>query len=120
MKKEYTAEYQGGTRTLYSFAEPNTKGERIQFELTACHNPGGKDSLPYLWKKHKFIDRVLETWWNLQVYVTNENGCFGRYNPTVKLSEDGKRQVINFDWMLEATEENKQKLIDEVYRLANA
>lgn len=120
MKKEYIAEYQGGTRTLYSFTEPNAKGERIQFELTACHNPGDKNSLPYLWKKHKFIDRVLETWWNLQVYVTNENGCFGRYNPTVKLSEDGKRQVINFDWMLEATEENKQKLIDEVYRLANA
>lgn len=120
MLKDYEVVRQSGKTTLYSFTDRNAKGEKIQFELTPCSNPGGKNSLPYLWKKHGFIDRVLETWWSLQVYVTDKEGCWGCYNPTEKLSDDGTRKVINFDWMLEATEENKQKLIDEVFRLANA
>lgn len=74
-------------------------------------------SLPL--EKNGFINRILENWWNIQVYVTDSDGrCRGAYNPTSKLSEDGKRMVINFAWMLEATEENAKKLFDEVERLA--
>ena len=40
--------------------------------------------------------------------------CSGKYNPT---TNDGK---LNFEWLLEATEENQQKIIDEIYRRANA
>lgn len=32
-------------------------------------------------------------------------------------TKDGK---LNFEWLLEATEENRQKIIDEIYRRANA
>ena len=61
---------------------------------------------------------MLETYWSVEVYVTDTEGtCWGRYNPQTKLSEDKKRLVINFDWMFEATEENKEKILNEVYRL---
>lgn len=121
MKKEFTIEQMAETRWFYTFTETNTKGEKIVVELSKCTNSGGKNALPVLWKQHGFINRVLETYWCIETYATDTEGmCYGRYNPQSKLSEDGKRAVINFDWMFEATEENEEKLIDEVYRLASA
>ena len=37
------------------------------------------------------------------------------YNPQVKV--ENKRRVINFEWMLEETEENRQKILEEIYNL---
>lgn len=118
MKKEYTVEQMAETRWFYTFAEPNTKGETLVIELSKCTNWGGSNALPVLWKKHGYIDRVLETYWSISTYVRDTEGnCYGRYNPQSKLSEDGKRAVINFDWMFEATEDNKEKLLDEVVKI---
>lgn len=116
MKKEFIIEQITETRSLYTFTEPNAKGEKIVAELVKCSN-----SNPATWKKRGFIDKALETYWSIEVYVTDTEGnCWGRYNPQHKLSEDGKRMVINFDWIFEATEENKKMLIDEVYRIASS
>jgi hypothetical protein len=118
MKKEYAIKQVAETRWFYEFTEPNAKGETIVLELMKCTNSGSSQALPILWHKHGAIDRVLETYWCVETYATDTEGmCYGRYNPQSKLSEDGKRAVINFDWMFEATEENKQKLIDEAFRL---
>ncbi len=115
--KNYTVEKGNGNTSFIKVTEPNTKGETLVIEMHECTNPGGKDSLPYLWKKHGYTDRVLETYLSIHTYCTDSEGnCCGRYNPQSKLSEDGKRNVINFDWMFENTEENKQKLINEVIR----
>lgn len=113
MKKEFIIEQITETRSLYTFTEPNAKGEKIVAELVKCSN-----SNPATWKKRGFIDKALETYWSIEVYVTDTEGnCWGRYNPQHKLSEDGKRMVINFDWIFEATEENKEKLIDETLKI---
>ena len=119
--RKYNVEKFGKNRELITFEELNAKGEQIQMELVRCENSGGNNSLPALWKKAGHVDRVLETYWSLTTYATEDGGkgtCWGRYNPQEKQSEDGKRRVINFDWMFEATEENRQKLIEEVERLA--
>lgn len=109
-------------RWMYEFEGKNRRDESLVVEITKCTNPGGKNSLPYLWKKHGWINRVLESYWGVQVYVTDTEGkCRGDYNPTSKISDDGKRMVINFDWMFEATEENREKLLKEIYsRFINA
>lgn len=120
--RKYNVEKFGENRELITFEELNAKGEKIQMELVRCENSGGNNSLPALWKKSGHVDRVLETYWSLTTYATEDGGkgtCWGRYNPQEKQSEDGKRRVvINFEWMFEATEENRQKLIEEVERLA--
>ena len=104
--------------TWITVNEPNAKGETLTIELHRCTNPKGKNALPELWKKHGYIDRVLDTYIVIDTYCTDSEGnCYGRYNPQAKLSDDRKRNVINFDWMFEDTEENEQKLIDEVLRL---
>lgn len=119
--RKYTVEKFGRNRELLTFEELNAKGEKIQLELTRCENSGAVHSLPYIWKKAGYINRILETYWSLSTYATEDGGkgtCWGRYNPQEKPSEDGKRRAINFDWMFEATEENREKLIAEVERLA--
>lgn len=127
MKNEYTIEKRTEKSTIYTFTEPNDKGEKVVVDITECENPGGKRSLPYLWKKHGYIDRVLDNYLHVMVYVYDTEGrCWGRYNPQEKvyIRKDNKgkivenRPVIDFNWMFEATEENKKKILDEVYRRA--
>lgn len=117
MNKEYTIEQMADTRWFYTFTEVNGKGEKIIIELSKCEDwKENKNSLSKLWEKGGYIDRVLETYWSIQTYVEDTEGnSYGRYNPQTK-REDGK-SVINFDWMSEATEENKEKLINKVYKL---
>ena len=118
MKKEYTVEHIAETRWFYTFTEPNAKGEKLIIEISMGKNDGGSRALPVLWYKSGMTDRVLETYWCISTYVKDTEGrSWGMYNPQSKRSEDGKRAVINFDWMYEATEENKEKLIDETFRL---
>ncbi len=119
--RKYTVENRSKYTELITFDELNIKGEKIQLEIVKCTNPGGIHALPYLWKKNGFTDKILDTWLSIDTYATEDGGkgsCWGRYNPQIRLSDDGKRHVINFDWMLEATEENREKLIAEVERLA--
>ena len=116
MKNKYKVEQMAEKRWYYTFTDPNKKGETLVIELSKCTNSGGKNDLPVIWYKHGYIDRILKTYWWISTYVTDTEGnCYGRYNPQIKLTEDGKRQVINFDWMLEAAGENKERLLNEVY-----
>lgn len=90
----------------------NAKKETMTIEIMPCTNPGGGNSLPNLWHKNGYTDKVMETYLCCNTYVyDSEGGCRGAYNPTEKY--DGKRNVINFDWLLEDTKENRQKIINE-------
>jgi hypothetical protein len=116
MEKKYTVEQITEARWVYSFTDVNEKGEKLVIELTRCEDNSSNNSLPKLWKKEGYIDRVLETYWCINTYVKDTEGnSFCMYNPQHKISEG--RMVINFDWMFEATEENREKLINEVYKL---
>ncbi|MGL5329291.1 MAG: hypothetical protein ACRDD7_08485 [Peptostreptococcaceae bacterium] len=115
----YTTEERANNGFTVKFKDKNKKGESLLIDFTYCQNDVSYSrSLPNLWFKNGYIDRILETYWCIDVEIKDTEGrSWRKYEPTSKLSEDKKRMVINFEWMLEATEENKQKLIDEVYRL---
>jgi len=114
MKKDFTVEQSAPTVWWYKFTEQNAKCETLTIELSKCTNYGGSYALPVLWKQHGYMDRVLETYWCIHTYVEDTEGnSYGRYNPQTKQGKYG----INFNWMFEATEENKEKLIDEAFRL---
>lgn len=116
--ENYTIEQMAECRWLYYFSEVNEKGETLIIELTKCENNGSSNSLPNLWFKKGYTKEILNYYWCIDTYVRDTEGtCYGKYNPSHKLDETGKRMVINFDWMFEATEENKEKLLNEVYKL---
>lgn len=105
-----------GVRVRYTFLEKNSKGESLIVELTHCTNAGGKHSLPYLWKKGGFIDRILETYITVDCYVTDKNGdCWNRYNPQIVKGMN----KINFDYMLEDTEDNRNYLLSVIEKNFN-
>ena len=122
--------YNDGKGNLYRFTEKNKNGETIEFSIDRCGDcdkPTDKNSLPYLWKKNGYIDRVLPNYWHVSTYATDKNGnCYGVYNPQekhlIRKGENGKtiesRMVIDFEFMFEATEENKQKIIAEIEKRA--
>lgn len=113
-------EKMGSTRTYYTFNGLTPLGESIIVGMTACYPDNSyKNSLPNIWYRHGFISYVLPSYWSVDVYVYDERGCWGRYNPTTKLHESGKRMVLDFDWMLPATSENRDKILVEIIRRAN-
>lgn len=108
---KYEIEKRNPYITLVHVIGKNAKQETMLIEITHCENPGGNKSLPYLWHKEGWTDKVMETYIDCNTYVhDSENGCYGAYNVTEK--HDGKRNVINFDWLLEDTKENRKKIIE--------
>lgn len=98
-------------RRWFIYVEPNEDDLEFLIELTFCY-PDNKsqNSLPNLWYKHGFIDRVLENYFGIDTYLTTEKGCYGGVNPTeINL---GNRSVVNFENTLEITEENVKKIIE--------
>lgn len=85
MNHSYTAKDMSGgmgLRMWYEFEDKNARGEEITVELISCTSDPGARSLPKLWKAAGLIDRVLDTWVVVNVYVTSEDGTFrGDYNP---------------------------------------
>lgn len=108
---EYTIEKMSKTREFYHFNDKNSKGERIEIEFTKVENDY-KGHLINLWYKEGFIKEKLENYWHVEVYVYNEKGnCYGKYNPQIS---SGTK--INFDWILEATKENKERILNEIIK----
>ena len=116
MMKYEIEEPKGFGSTWIKVIGKNAKQETMTIEIVHCENPGGKNSLPYLWYKNGWTDKVMESYINCHTYVhDSEGGCYGGYNVTEKY--DGKRNVINFDWLLEDTEENRKKIIEACIEL---
>ena len=100
-------------RELNIFDGKNKNDECIDVELSRINAEGS--SIMNCWIKNGYIPKALKTWWSITVYATDKDGnCHGRYNP----QELPKSQKINFDWVLEGTEENRIKILEEIERLA--
>lgn len=80
-----------------------------------------KTDLMRVWVKRGYIDAPIRERLDLECVYTHADGTQTgaiKLNPTIKIHEDG-RVLINFEWMLSATEENEKKLIGEVIKRAN-
>ena len=95
--------------------ETNSKGESIVLEFSIGYW-GNESKLWDSWVKEGWRKKT-DTLLFLYTYVTDKDGnCWGCYNPQHKRSEDGKREVVDFDYLPEATAEGYRLLIDETMR----
>ena len=93
----------------------NGKGEKLCVEIGECINPGGPNALPELWLRHGWIKERLASWWSIDTYVTDsKNRCFMAYNPQTTIN--GRRSLLNFNWVLAATPANFRRILEEVKR----
>lgn len=106
-----------GRRMLRTFDRTSRERESVVAEFTLAENPHSRRSLPKLWYLQGRTDRELDSWWAVQVYATDEHGqCLSKYNPTVK--PGGYGETLDFDWILEATDENMELISSEIERRA--
>lgn len=118
MCNNYVIEKVAEMRWFLKFKDVNKKGEKLTIHLIKCKDNDSNNSLPKLWYKKGYKDRILENYWSVNTYIEDSEGnSFGLYNPQCKFDKVEKRNIINFDWMFEATSENKELLIKEIYNL---
>ena len=94
-------------------------GDNFIIEVTKCtHDLKSKNDLMNVWAKAGFISKKFDTHISIHTYFSDcNNNCYGWYNITERLSEDGKRKVINFDYLREFTPDNVNELVAECIRL---
>ena len=116
--KDFKITYQNDYRKVYVSEKENKKGEKIIIEISkSYYDITNKNSIPSLWIKHGYTTHLYKTALWIDCEVTNKDGqAYRKYEPTSKLSDDKKRLVINFDWLLEATEESETKLLNETIK----
>ena len=108
-----------GKNYWFTFKDKNIKDEEIKICISKSENPGGRGNLPEIWYKKGYTGQVLQTWWSVETYVTDKKGnCRGDYNPQNQW--DGKRNVLNFKYVLEATPENAEIIFEEIRKRAFA
>lgn len=94
-------------------------GDRFAVEVTRCdHDLNNPHDNMRVWRKAGFIKTMLPTHIAVDTYYYDINGnCWGLYNITEKLSDDGNRRVINFDYLREWTQDNINELVAECIRM---
>lgn len=86
--------------------EPLRGDKSFLIEVTFCE-ASGPNSLPELWYKNGYMDKILKRYMCIQTYCTDKDGnCTGSYNPQII-----GIHKLNFDYILESTEENLNNLI---------
>lgn len=89
----YRIEKGNGNITWIYVTESNQKEETLIIELVECTNPGGKDTLPYLWHKAGYTDKILNTYLSIHTHCTDSEGnCYRRYNPQIKKKRRRKKK----------------------------
>lgn len=119
MKKEYYRQFVTAIEKLCGYTTRYHIGDRFIIDVTKCeHELANPKALMNLWKKAGYIEEVHPTHIAVNTFFTDSEGtCRAIYNPFIKNSEDGKRRVINFEWMREYTEENVAELVAECIRM---
>lgn len=135
-RNPYKVEKMADSRWLLHFKK-EINGQRITVELTRCTTSKMQKAM---WKEKTAKKYVPSTYWDVKVeaYDQSEN-CHSWYNPTVKYArydetityrslrnwnnptaETRKHTdcLINFDWLLEATASNAQKILAEIEKMA--
>lgn len=134
MKQNIKYEVEQRAESCWQIDFTSERGEKISVEFDKSVTPEKltKSNLMYIWVKEGYLPELLPSRWVVRVYAYEENGfCYGWYNPTIKEEfyreyncerkdyEEKSRNVINFDWVLEATEQNAKKIFAEIFKMAN-
>ena len=112
---KYTVEtLKDGRETKYSMINKNAKQEsmNIYVRKITC-DLSDKKHLMWDWYKMGLIAKPMESYISIDVEVINSEGMSRRdYQPTII----PHTTRINFEWMLEYTPENVDKLVNECIR----
>lgn len=120
---KFILDRESGKTLWYNYNGKNRKGETLVVSLSPVVDEGDNNIMK-IWREKGYIPKTQMSWWALSVYVYDEKGCWGKYDPQTEyyiIIHNGNivrsYPQINFNWALEANEENRVKLLNEVERL---
>jgi hypothetical protein len=94
----------------YEYGDTNPYGETILVHIIDI-----KDEERSLgWYECGMTDSVLESYMDVTTYVQRGGNIYGGYNPTCHL--EGVNYMLDTEWLMEAGEENRVKVLDEIER----
>ena len=101
---------------------PNTWYRSLDGKMTVeisvtTHDKTYDHDLMRLWIKHGYMSEWLDATLTVRVFFDDGKDCHGWYNPCERLDESGTRMVIDFDWILEATQKNVERIMRECERM---
>lgn len=102
---------ESGTRRIYG-----TESGALAVEVCTTDHTGIKGSAMDVYVKNGWVPRFMEKTLGAQTYFKLPDGTqVGElFNPTIKAGQ------ADFDWLLEATPENEEAILREVFRRYSA
>ena len=100
---------ESGTRRMYV-----TDGDILTAEVCTTEHTGIKGGAMDVYVKNGWVDHFMDKTLGVQTCFKLPDGTqVGElFNPTIKCV--GSKREIDFDWLLEATPENEQRILDEI------
>ena len=123
--ENFILDRESGKTLWYNYNGKNKKGETLVVSLSPVVDEEEDNDIMKIWREKGYIPKTQMSWWALSVYAYDEKvRCWGRYNPQTEyhiIIHNGNvinsHPSLNFNWVLEANEGNKVKLLNEVERL---
>lgn len=111
-KKEIVEVKKYAETRYFIFIRPLRDDEEFTIEVGFC-KALGRNSLPYLWHKFGYTDKVLDDYIIINTYCTSKDGfCTNYHNPQIN-----DMHKINFNYLLETNEENLKILVDKAIEM---
>lgn len=115
MKINY--ENKNGNNFRRQYETKTKNGNKLIIEIsTTEHDKNSIHSLMRMWVKNGDVKDFLTRTLNVKTYYYDEKQvCLEKYNPQII----NNTKQLNFEYVLEATEENERLLLNEVVKRAN-
>lgn len=109
-----TVKFLSSNRECFEYEELTRNGEHLEVMFTKCE-------VSSLWKREHVVPAGMDYWWSVECFFTKNGKCYKAYNPTIIVSgsmdERGTMHYqpqLNCDWVLDATESNLYKILDDI------
>lgn len=114
---DFKCVWNNGIRRDYELRIPwHECEERLYVTLTKCGISYEKGHLGKEWAKRTDFDKSLTSYWHVCVQFRAVNkSWWGAYNPQ-EYAIPGRR-VNNYEWFIKDTDENAERILDEVQRM---
>ena len=75
-----------------------------------------KNCLMNLWVENKYLDKFIDEYWHLELFVYTPDGdCVNKYNPQINYNTF----KLDFNYILEATQDNLDYLLNKIKEISN-
>lgn len=110
-------EYKNGNNFRRQYETKTKNGNNLVIEIsTTEHDKNFIHSLMRMWVKNGCVKEFLTRTLNVKTYCFDKKDVWlEKYNPQIIENTN----QLNFEYMLEATEENERLLLNEVVKRAN-